>query len=113
MMCERGDVWWGPALHKSAGTYRPWLVVNTASHPFDSEEAIVLAMTTSKRSEAIPVPADAWVTGGSDRNAFVSPWYPTTIKHRDFDDKQGALSASLVDRAVERLHQYLDPVSDR
>ncbi|MFB6162498.1 MAG: type II toxin-antitoxin system PemK/MazF family toxin [Halococcoides sp.] len=103
-MIARGAVWWGPAPHKSSPAYRPWLVVNDDGHPFADEESIVLGLTTTNHSRAIAIPDDAWVEGGSNDDAYVSPWYVTTIKHRDLDDKQGRLDESLVDRAVEVLH---------
>jgi hypothetical protein len=106
MSFEQGEVWWGPALHKSSAAYRPWVIVSTATHPYSHEECVVLAMTTKEHPEGIPVPESEWVTGGSDTKAFVSPWYPTTIKQRDFDNQQGRLSRDLVVDAIEELHQY-------
>lgn len=93
---------WGPTLDESAGTYRPWLIVSTGVHPFDSEEAIVLATTTQRRPEAIPAPEEAWIAGGSDTDAFVSPWDPTTMTYRDFDNTQGTISNSLVTRSERK-----------
>jgi hypothetical protein len=46
MKVTQGDVWWGPAPHKSDPAYRPWLVVSDDTHPFASEECIVVGMTT-------------------------------------------------------------------
>jgi hypothetical protein len=43
---------------------------------------------------------------GSEKRAFVSPWYVATVKHAAFDRKQGALVESLVDRAAVALHEY-------
>lgn len=71
---EQGEVWWGPASHKSNPAYRPWLIVSDDSHPFSTVECIVVAMTTRERPEAIPVPDDAWVRGGSKKDAYISPW---------------------------------------
>lgn len=65
-------------------------------------------MTTQARSEAIPVPDDEWVRGGSQAEAYVSPWYVTTIKQRDFDNQQGELSESVVATVVEALHGYTE-----
>ena len=108
MTFERGEVWWGPAPHKSAPSYRPWVIVSDSSHPFSHTESIALAMTTQHHSGAIPVPDTAWIRGGSDRETFVSPWYTTTIKHRDFDRQQGELHQELLADAVEALHAYTE-----
>ena len=107
MSVTRGEVWWGPALHKSDPAYRPWLVVSDRSHPFADEECIVVAMTTQSHPDGIAVPDEAWVRGGSETDTYVSPWYVTTIKHRDFDNQQGELSDSFVVDAVEALRSYV------
>ncbi|MBO4249495.1 hypothetical protein IL252_16940 [Halomicrobium sp. IBSBa] len=106
MSYEQGEVWWGPAPHKSGPSYRPWVIVSDGSHPFAHTECIALAMTTQQHTGAISVPDDAWREGGSDTDAYISPWYTTTIKHRDFDRQQGTLEPTLVVEAVSELHRY-------
>lgn len=108
----RGEVWWGPAPHKSSPSYRPWLVVSSESHPFAHTECITLAMTSQQHPEGIAVPDDAWVDGGSEKDAYISPWYTATVKHRDLDRQQGRLSDQLVERAVEALHRYTPRTAD-
>lgn len=105
-MPTRGDVWWGPAPHKETPAYRPWLVLSTDDHPFAGEECIGVAMTTQDHDEGIAVLDDAWVTGGSETPAYVSPWYAVTVKHAALDRKQGTLAASLVGQAAAALHEY-------
>lgn len=106
MTFKRAEVWWGPAPHKSGPSYRPWLVVSDDTHPFAREEVIALAMTTQQHAEGIAVPDDAWVRGGSRKDAYVSPWYTATIKHRDLDRQQGTLAERIVSEAVSALHEY-------
>jgi mRNA-degrading endonuclease toxin of MazEF toxin-antitoxin module len=105
-MPPRGEVWWGPAPHKNTPAYRPWLVLSTDDHPFAGEECICAAMTTQDHDEGIAVPDDAWVAGGSEERAYVSPWYVATVKHAAFDRQQGTLAESLVGRAAAALHGY-------
>jgi len=81
-------VWWGPAPFKSSAA-RPWLIVTDKRRPFSHTECTVLALTTQTYDEEIRVPDDAWIEGGSDVQAAISPWYATTHKHRDLGDKQG------------------------
>ena len=107
-----GEVWWGPALHKSGTAYRPWLIVSGPEHPFSHTECIVIAMTTQQHSAGIPVPDNAWIRGGSNREAYISPWYVTTMKHRDFDRQQGELEQHIVAAAVDELHEYTAPTTD-
>jgi len=106
MAYSQGEVWWGPALHKSDPAYRPWLIISDASHPFAGVECIVVGMTTQQHSEGIPVPDEAWVRGGSRTDAYVSPWYVTTIKQRDLDNQQGDVARSLVADVIDALHDY-------
>lgn len=105
-MSNRGEVKWGPAPHKDTPAYRPWLILSTDDHPFDSEECIAAAMTTQRHPEGIEVPEEAWVAGGTNQQSYVSPWYVGTFKHATFDRKQGRLSESLVARVVADLHAY-------
>ena len=106
MATTQGEVWWGPAPNKSSPAYRPWLVVSDTSHPFADDECIVVGLTTQQHSESIAIPDSAWVHGGSQKDAYVSPWYVTTIKHRDLDNQQGTLSTALITGAIEELHRY-------
>ncbi|MFC6873773.1 type II toxin-antitoxin system PemK/MazF family toxin [Halobellus marinus] len=111
MELDRGAVWWGPAPHKASPAYRPWVVVSDNSHPFADTECIAVAMTTQAHAEGILVPDDAWIRGGSDKSAYVSPWYVTTIKQRDFDRQQGVLSEPLLADVIAELHRYTPDVS--
>lgn len=106
MSPSRGEVWWGPAPHKSSPSYRPWVVISDETHPFSHTECIALAMTTRQHDGAISVPVDSWRRGGSKKETCISPWYVATIKHRDLDRQQGELETSAVTRAVDELHSY-------
>lgn len=103
---ERGDVRWGPAPHKAGPAYRPWVIVSDSSHPFADTECIAIALTTQQHPEGISVPDRAWIRGGSEVTAYLSPWYVATIKHADFDRHQGALAPDVVDAAIEAMHRY-------
>jgi mRNA-degrading endonuclease toxin of MazEF toxin-antitoxin module len=108
---RRGEVWWGPAPHKSSPAYRPWLVLSGRNHPFADVECIVVAMTTQRHSQGIEVPESGWVRGGSEKDAYISPWYVATLKLSDLDNQQGELRSSLVDTAIEELRSYV-PLHD-
>lgn len=108
---DRGEVWWGPAPHKSSPSYRPWVVISDETHPFADTECIALAMTTQQHTGSVPVPDGAWESGGSNKDAYISPWYVSTLKLRDFDRKQGQLEQSLVDDAVDALHSHTGAAS--
>lgn len=69
-------------------------------------------MTTQNHPNGIAVPDEAWIRGGSQKDAYISPWYVTTIKQRDLDNQQGELASSLVADAVKALLNYT-PFPDR
>lgn len=106
---DRGDVWWGPAPHKTAPSYRPWLIVSDTAHPFAHSECIALAMTSQQHPAGITVADSDWTRGGSQKDAYISPWYVTTIKYCDLDRHQGTLADDIITRVVEELHRYTVP----
>lgn len=106
MAHDRGEVWWGPAPHKAAPSYRPWVIISDDSHPFSHTECIALAMTTQQHPNGILVAGNDWIQGGSQKDAYISPWYVTTIKYSDLDRQQGTLANAIVTRAIEELHSY-------
>lgn len=55
---------------------RPWLIVNTDSHPFDGEQYIAVAISTKAYEPSLRLGADHWVTGGVPVESFVPPWDP-------------------------------------
>lgn len=112
MTYDQGEVWWGPAPHKSSPSYRPWVIVSDASDPFSGTESIGLAMTTLQHEGGIKLPDSAWIAGGSTKTSYVSPWYVATIKHRDFDRHQGDLAQPIIATAIGALHGYT-PLPDQ
>jgi len=106
MAYAQGEVWWGPAPHKSSPAYRPWLVISDTGHPFAGTECIIVGVSTRNHERSIAVPDEAWVRGGSQTDAYVSPWYVTTVKYRDFDNQQGTVSDPVVADVVDELHGY-------
>jgi hypothetical protein len=75
MKATRGDVWWGPAPHKSDPAYRPWLVVSDDAHPFASEECIRRRNDDTRacrRDRGLERGVDSWRVGkGSVRLSVV------------------------------------------
>lgn len=111
MAYDPGEVWWGPAPHKSGPSYRPWVLISESTHPFSDTECIALAMTTQPHPSGIDVADGDWVKGGSEKDSYISPWYVTTIKYRDIDRHQGELDPNIVASAVEDLHAYSSPTN--
>lgn len=82
------------------------MIASEDSHPFSHTESIALAMTTQRHEGAIPIRTDDWNEGGSNEETYISPWYVTTINHRDFDRQQGTIRPERVSEAIDELHVY-------
>jgi len=102
---ERGHVVWHPALFKDTG--RPFLVLSGDTHPFHGTEYLVAGLTTTERPPAIPVPTDAWLTGGLSKASYVSPWFLTTLKHETIERGVGSLISDIVGDVVDAAVVYL------
>lgn len=109
MTPARGEVWWGPALFKGGGVYRPWLLASHKAHPFGKEETIGIGLTTTNHQEGVRIDPGKWIEGGSSKQSYASPWYVTTLKHTHLDRKQGALERGLVSRITRELVRYVSP----
>lgn len=65
MNYERGDVVWSDDPFKDdSDAGRPWLVVNTDVHPFDDEQYMAVALSTSGHEAALPISDTDWIDGG-------------------------------------------------
>lgn len=109
----RGEVHWGPAPFKDSGVYRPWLVLSDDSHPFSGVECIAVGLTTTAHDGGIQITSGDWTDGGTPRESYVSPWYPTTLKHDDAGERQGAVVSELVERVADRLATYVGATEER
>ena len=107
-MYTRGDVVKAPDPfgHPS----RPFVVLSDDTHPFSDEEAIYAAITTTARSDAIPITEGDFLSGGlPDDPSYASPWALLTIKHADVMDQEGTLDAQTTDRIAGNAAHYVNP----
>lgn len=101
---ERGDVVW--SAHNFGN--RPFLIVSDDSHPFHGEEYIAIGITTTERTEAIPIPDDAWHTGSLPRESYISPWFVVSLKHANIERGVGRLRIPQIQAAINQLTEYID-----
>lgn len=106
MEYSRGDVVKGPDLF-GAGTFRPWVLVSDTSHPFAGQEGLWVVVTTTERSQAIPLGEGDFIEGGLSKTSYANPWNVTTIKMADMKEVGGRLSESLVDQIARDAAGYL------
>jgi hypothetical protein len=103
---KRGAVVKGPDLFADHD-YRPYVCLSDESHPFDEEEAVYAAGTTTQRVAAVPLTDDDFETGGLPRETYVNPWTLTTIRHADMQKKEGQLVAVTTETLAKEAGGYL------
>lgn len=82
--------------------------MNNGSHPFDDEQYITLALSTSGHDGAIPLSDEDWIDGGTPRRSYILPWSTHSPKERDVGFRQGHLTPDVVNAALEELFSYVD-----
>lgn len=108
-MYTRGDVVKGPN-HFSSDPNRPYIALNDDTHPFSGEKAIYAVITSTARSDAIPITADDFQSGGLRIDpSYASPWSLVTLKHDDILDQEGILIDQTTNRVAGNAAHYLDP----
>jgi mRNA-degrading endonuclease toxin of MazEF toxin-antitoxin module len=90
MAYSGGDVVKGPDLFGDHEC-RPYVCVSDDTHPFSDEEALCATVTTTRRSQAIPLLAEDFTSGGLPRESYVNPWTITSIRQADIADRHGQL----------------------
>jgi len=89
MVYERGAVVKGPDLFADYD-YRPYICLSNDTHPFSSEEALYVAVTTTHRAAAVPLAEDDFAVGGLPRESYVNPWTIVSIRHADMQERRAA-----------------------
>lgn len=106
MSYERGAVVKGSDLF---GPYdhQPYVCISDDSHPFSGEEALYAAVTTTRRSAAVPLADGDFATGGLPRESYVNPWTVTSIRHADVAAVEGTLTDETLRTVVEETDGYI------
>lgn len=105
---ERGDVVEASDPFTEAKPSRPFLIANTATHPFHGEQYVAITLTTKAwYDETIPLSADDFREGGVPEESAIVPWGVVSPGHEDIVDWFGRVEPDPVNRAVEQLTGYL------
>lgn len=102
----RGAVVKGPDL-LGPHEYRPYVCLSTDSPPFRDEEAVYAAVTTTRRSAAVPLTDTDFDSGSLPHKSYVNPWTLVTIKHADIDGIEGQLVAESVDKISREAAEHI------
>lgn len=89
---------------------RPWVVVSNDRHPFDHEECVVAAVTTTERDGAVSLDDADFTTGGVPRTSYVSPWFLATRKRAGLGELQGNLTDETFQKIYEETVRFLRPM---
>jgi mRNA-degrading endonuclease toxin of MazEF toxin-antitoxin module len=106
MSYRRGAVVKGPDVFGSSER-RPYMCLTDDTHPFSDEEALYAAVTTTRRSIAVPLANDDFETGSLPRDSYVNPWTVTSYRHADIADTEGRLTDDAVETILEEIAKYL------
>lgn len=110
MSYDRGVVVWSDDPFKDdANAGRPWLILNTDLHPFEDEQSMAVALTTSGYDQALSISSDDWITGGVPYQSYALPWAVHSPQHQYIDQLLGRLTVEFVDRVVSALESYISP----
>lgn len=112
---ERGHVVLAPDPFADAvGSTRPWVVVNNETHPFDTQQYIVLGLTTRTwYEERVPLDADDYRHRRAPRRSSIVPHAVASLGPSLMTDYVCRLRDEPLDRAVELLLGYLSSRSSR
>jgi mRNA-degrading endonuclease toxin of MazEF toxin-antitoxin module len=109
---KRGEVIWAPdpfSLENQNKNPRPWLVISTEKVPYPQEECIAIALTTqSHHPGSMGIKSEDWITGEPDRDSYVLPWTPATLKlDVHLVGVQGKVRDDLVDGVTKKTVSYI------
>lgn len=102
----RGTVVKGPDL-LGPHDHRPYVCLSTDKPPFRDEEAVYTAVTTTRRSAAVPLASTDFSSGGLPRESYVNPWVLVTIKHADIRGIEGHITANTVDKIAREAATHI------
>lgn len=108
MTFDRGDVVYGADPFKGSDYSRPWLVISNATHPFQGEQYVVLALTTKTWHDGLlSIAKTEWIEGGTPERSHIVPWSVETLERSDIDHWQGTIAEPVVDEAVDEFVTFV------
>lgn len=106
---KRGHVVLAPDPFKAQdNTTRPWVVVNSETHPFDSEQYIVMALTTQTWYEKrVPLDEEDYRHRQAPRHSSIVPHAIASLQPNLITDYVCRIRDDPLDDAVQLLLEYL------
>jgi hypothetical protein len=88
---------------------RPFLILNSHSHPQQDEEYTGVPLSTAEQKDAIQIQPADWTIGGLNEPCFAISWRLQTIPHRTIERGIGALSDKIVEEVARSARSFFDP----
>lgn len=109
---QRGEVVWGLDPFKAYAKdepepERPFLVLSNETHPFAERQFAGVALSTTRRVEAVALDSDDWTAGGLPAQSYAYPWLLVTRDHADIASVYGRLRPTIVNHVFDHLVGYL------
>jgi len=106
---KRGHVVLAPDPFKpDDDTTRPWVVVNNESHPFDTQQYVVMGLTTQTwYDERIPLDTDDYRHRKAPQESSIIPHAVASLEPALMTDYVYRVRDAPLDQAVETLVEYL------
>jgi mRNA-degrading endonuclease toxin of MazEF toxin-antitoxin module len=106
----------GPHPFELGASSRPWPVVSNDSRPFHGDSYLVVTVTTTERSAAVPLRSHHWTDGGAPRQSYAALWTVIQLAHHSIRSPEGYetgeyvghLRRGLVDSVVAQTASYLE-----
>lgn len=106
MKYDRGTVVKGPDLFADHD-HRPYVQLSDESHPFNDEEALYTAVTSTPRDAAIPLIDNHFTSGSLPRESYVNPWTVVSIRLADIEREEGRLQEDITRTIAIEAASYL------
>lgn len=108
MKYERGDVVEASDPFNEEKPSRPFVVINTESHPFDGDQYVAVTLTSRTwYDETIPITEDDFLDGELPKDSYLVPWGVVSLSHDDILDWFGRIERAPLDETVDQLIGYL------
>lgn len=101
-------IWASDPLKSESDAARPLIVLNNETHPFDGEQWIAAAVSTTPRPQALELTDEAWIDGTLPQCSYAYPWAVLSPRIERVDYVVGRTTEPFVDEIVAEAHGYVE-----
>ena len=107
----RGHVLWATDPFKAdIDVERPLVVLSNDTHPFDGEQWIAVAVSTTPRPQALELTDDGWAHGTLPQRSYAYPWAVVSPRIEYIDYVVGRVTDGFVDDLAAAVAGYIETV---